>query len=107
MPDDEGNVSKEDTTMVVHSTQITKKNKRDFKAEYIRLSEDLIHKAQITASPDGSVLLVNDADIRSFHERILSQIRRVTSGDTDVFESLYKQRQRTSPRFELLRNRVK
>jgi hypothetical protein len=72
MPDDEGSFRKDDTTMVVHSTQSNKKKKRDFKAEYIKLSEDLIHKAQMTASPDGSVLLVNDADIRSFHERILS-----------------------------------
>lgn len=94
MPDDEatGSFGKDDSTMVVHSNQSAKKRIRDFKAEYIRLSEDLIHKAQKTASPDGSVLLVNDADIRSFHERILSQIRRVTSGDSDVFESLYRQR---------------
>ena len=50
---------------------------RDFKAEYLRLAEQLINVGEGVPESGGAIdarILVSENDIHNYHQRILSQL---------------------------------
>ena len=82
---------------------------RDFKAEYYRLAEQFIKMGMDFQNPivNGSgIMLVSENDIQNYQERISREIQRLSNGKSDVFEHLYDQRDRSTEKFEMLKNLI-